>query len=359
VQVTVGEAVAAYELELKSLGRADHTIRVYRRYLRDFAESCGERTSVASIDPGKVTRYFAGIGTQSNRNGAITALKGFMAWAVRMKYISPSAAANALGGRKFKTIARQPKHYIAVDDFPALLDAAGETHPIERAVIALALFTLCRASEITAIRLRDIDLPGRTLRVWRKKRQRWTDVAISPDLYAELAQWLNWYAEASGFRSTIGMLREHPDWHLIPRWLYEKPVNRQGRYYSTGKAILSPDREAVLLENVVKRALNGLGVRTRNGKVVEHYYEGIHTIRRSGSRALLDHLEGNMGADRALLMVSAMLDHENPQVTLRYIGRDIEKQRLDDFLRSNSMYGLTGQSHQASILMMPARAALR
>lgn len=345
MQVTVAEAVREYEIELKSLGRADATITRYMVYLRAFTRTVGGQSSVsAAVTPAKMTQFFATITTAHTRNGTLAALRGFTAWAVRMRYLRPAAAVEALGGRQTKAVHRQPKHYIDVSEFPKLLDCAGETHPIERAVIALALYTLCRQSEIIGLKLGDVDLANRELSVYRNKRSRHTTVTISPDLFDELDNWLSWYACKMGLgmgpAAVQAMMTRHPDWRLIPHWAYGKERGPRGFYVAgDGQAAITPTDSPARLEYVLKRALTASGVSTRNGRVVDHLGEGIHTIRRSGARALLDHLEGPMGADRALLMVSAMLDHDDTQMTLRYIGRHIDKQRLDNYLKSNSMYG--------------------
>lgn len=359
MQVTIGEAITEYERELRSLGRSESTIRVYLIYLHQFAQTCGVQASVkAAASPARVTAYFATCRSQHTRNGSLAALRGFLAWAVRMRYLPAASAEIALQGRQTRKVERQPKHYVDVADFPRLLDCAGESHPIERAVIALALYTLCRQSEIIGLRLQDVDLANRKLRVYRNKRKRWTEVTISPDLHAELIEWLEWYADHTETWMVDTMMSTHPDWHLIPHWAYIKVRDEKGGAFTgtNGDAVITPDASPRRLEGVLKRALTKLGVKTRNGDSVKHLGEGIHTIRRSGARALLDHLEGAVGADRALLMVSAMLDHDDTQMTLRYIGKHIDKERLDDYLRGHSMYGdLSGGSSDASVIMMPTR----
>lgn len=360
VQVTLGEAITQYQEELKSLGRAESTIHGYMIYLRKFGECGGWDRSVKIVSPDLATRFFASLSTQHTRNMALAALRGFLGWCVRMRYLPAESVAIALGTRQTRKVARKPKHYIPVGQFPALLDAAGETHPIERAAVAVALFTLCRQSEIAAIKLSDVDLAARKITVWRMKRQRHTTVAISPDLHAELIRWLRWYADQTGNMHPVTMMRDHPDWLLIPHWAYVKVRGPRGNYVGTdGDAILTPDRPPRRLEYVLKRALTNLGVVTRKGYSVDHLGEGLHTIRRSGARALLDHLEGNVGADRALIMVSKMLDHEDTKMTLRYIEMDIDKERLDDWLSGNSMYGSPTMRdvEGATVITMPAREA--
>src|SRR6185437_2800705 len=93
------------------------------------------------------------------------------------------------------------------------------------------------------------------------------------------------------------------------------------------------------LENIVKNALDVLGADTENGVYVRHLGEGMHTIRRSGARAMFDYLTDEVGEAKSLLQVSIMLDHDDPQMTLRYIDKDVERDRLNTFLKTGSMYG--------------------
>jgi len=92
------------------------------------------------------------------------------------------------------------------------------------------------------------------------------------------------------------------------------------------------------MEWAVKRILVRLGVQGRDGLLRKHLGEGMHTIRRSGARAMFDHLALDLGNDKALLQVSVMLNHQGTQQTLSYIGLDIEREQLNDWLRGNSMY---------------------
>lgn len=341
--ITVRQAVHAYAQELASLGKSANTIRVYTLYLHKLAMACGN-CPVDAISPGHVTAFFGSLPSQPVRNLALPAVRGFMAWAVRVGYLSDSAARAAVGPRTAKRTGRRPKHYIPVDQFGAALASAGDTHPLDRAVIALALYTLCRQSELSALQLKHVDLAGRSLTVWRQKRQRWTQVVIPPDLYRELANWLMWLANHTGCEGVTGMLREHPDWHVIP-------------HHRRGQAVtIDPGRSATRLEFVVKRVLDGLGVASENGRSVRHLGEGMHAIRRSGARALLDHLEGVAGKDRALNMVTKALDHDDPSQTLRYIDMDVDKQRLDNYLRTNPMYGTQAQDHSASVINLRSPA---
>jgi integrase len=358
---TIREAIEEYEQEMRANGQAEGTISIYVSYLRRLATTCEKagRVSVRAVDTACMTRYLATMAGTASRNSAISATKGFFGWAVRMHYATPAGAADVLGGRKRSVQTRRPKHYVDVTEFEEMLGFAEQPHPWDRAVVAVLLYTLCRQSEASALQLKNVNLLKGELKVWRGKRHRWTTTIISPDLREELDWWLSWYAEDQGYDSPAAMMSAHPDWYLLPRKVAVMGKTDKGQWQRAGDRII-PAARSYALENVIKPLLDALGAEGEHGYTRRHLGEGGHTIRRSGARALLDYLEGEMGADRALLQVSAMLDHDDPQQTLTYIGREIEKDRLDKFLRSNRMYGGSGrrrQSQGAKVSALPLRGS--
>ena len=362
MKVLVRDAVAQYAEEMVSLGLARKTIAGRSSFLRRFAEACDQVSAerggrggcgMSAIDPAHVARFFAPLATvsQGSRNNALDALRQFMGWAERMGYMPRDEGDRVLGGRKAKPHVRRPKHYIPASDFPAALDIAGEREPGARMVLALAIYTLARTGEISAIRLGDVDLMSRTLRIYRGKTHRWTEVGICPELYGETAAWLSYYADRFGFIGPTDLMSAHPDWYFVPRREYWAPRNSAGEFDS-GNAIyhIKPELEAINQQRIVKRVLVGLGVELPAGtgpRAVDALGEGMHTIRRSGARAMLDWLSSQpgMGQDKALLHVSVMLDHSDPRITLAYIGMDIEREQLNDRLRSAPMYGAANSPH--------------
>lgn len=346
--ITVREAVERYEEELTSLGRAPGTVKVRIQILTRFTRLCDqvsrhEECPVSLIDPDKMTRFFLTAETPSAKAQALATMRGFMKYAVRNNWLTQRAADKILGGRSYSPHRRKPKHYIRVEDFPTALDLAGERHPVERIVFAIALYTLCRESEVGALHLRDVNFEACDLAVWRKKRQRHTTSPISPEMEEELVTWLTWYAEHTGYKDWRDMVAEHGDWYLVPKRLWSIVRHEDGR--KIGAKVISgvdPTQPIGRFEGVIKRVLDGLNVRTtETGRAVNHVGEGTHTVRRSGARALFLILSADpeIGSDRALIMVAAMLDHDDPRVTLIYIGVDIERDLIHNRIRTRGMYG--------------------
>lgn len=350
----VGDAIDTFIAELDTLGLAPNTFEGQSGYLRRFGRVCAQEAArrqkriplrADEIDSKVITAYFATCeGGQGNRNNMLAPVKKFIYWLEAEGEIKAGAATRLLSTRKYKTSVRRPKYYIPVSDFSRALDISGERHPEDRAVMALALYTLARRSEISTLSLADIDMTGRTIKIYRQKRKRWTEMAMTPELYAELDSWLSWYAHHTGQAGVHFMLADHPDWKVIPRLIADWLLDERGKF--SGSAVsheIDPANSPSHLERVVKRVLDVTGAQTVDGRQVRHLGEGMHTIRRSGARAMLDYLSNVLGQDRALLRVATMLDHEDPKQTLIYIGLDLEREALNNWLSTNSMYG-TGDS---------------
>jgi len=228
--VTLKQAVESHIEELVSQGLAKSTVTCRASYLRRFARKSDEMAKSegkrggcrpAHLTPAYVARFFAAVGgSQGNRNNALLALRRFFDWLERMRYVEPNTAVWLLGGRKIAAAQREPKYYIKAEHFATMLDIAGEWHPGERAMIAIALYTLCRSSEIAFMRLKHINLVSRTVSIWRAKTKRWTEMAICPELFDELNTWLAWYANDQGYATAAEMIEKCPEWYVIPKRQY-------------------------------------------------------------------------------------------------------------------------------------------
>lgn len=363
--ITVRQAAVAFESYCQSLGLAESYVRTQGEYADRFAKCCDEVASslgnrpplrVDKLTPQYVARFYQGLpDTRASHNRALSALRQFMKFLERMEYIGRGQGDWLLGDRKTKKFTRQPKYYIPVSQFGPMLDAAERRHPVERMTLALAFYTLGRQGEIAGLRLKDVNLTEGTIRVYRPKRKRWTVVQICPELREELAWWLNLYSQSVNIWHWEVMIKHHPDWFLVPALDCIK--GRTGGAYDAAKTAyrLAPERQAQRLEKLVKRMLDIFGAQTEDGRKVRHLGEGMHTIRRSGARAMIDYLATVWGEDKALLMVSTMLDHETTTMTLLYIGRNLEQKRLNAYLAGHSMYGDHGRAESlgANVTRLP------
>lgn len=220
-------------------------------------------------------------------------------------------------------VERNQKLRVPVEHFNDLLDAA--THPRDRAVIALGLFTFMRGSELQTLRIGDVDLARFELRMRRHKTKEDDTLPISSELARELTTWLNWYEQ--------DQKHLNQNWLLVPAknpiiWRHD-PVTH--RLVQSGiHASLRPMQRMTHPYRSVQRCLASLGYDTQG--------EGEHTLRRSGARAMADHLR-TLGYDGALMRVASMLGHKDTRMTERYIGWELERTQRNEQLAGKPMFG--------------------
>lgn len=310
--------------------RMDKLRRAARKWETDHRKRSPMR--MAEMDADLIANYYElCTGSPGNRNNMTATLRAFLRHAERELLVTPGTAERLMARRKYLHAERKPKFYIDAKDFPMLMDCQTR-HPTDRMTMALLLYTLARKSELYALTIKDVDLATHTLKVYRVKTGRYTEVGICPELYYELSIYLTWYEMEAG--------ELQPEWHLLPALIPHR-VEKPGGGFDKGTTYtLNPLAHPTKMEKIIKHALDALGVTaTQKGVRVSHLGEGAHTIRRSGARAMLKHLSPIMGSADALVTVSVMLDHKDTKMTLRYIGLDQQKEELNHWLRGNNLYG--------------------
>lgn len=269
---------------------------------------------------------------QSLRNDH-ACLSVFFDWCRHTKRMRPEQ--DPMYGRRVPKVVRRERNRLHVSQFPALLSAAGERCPRDRAVIAVLLYTLLRDKEVTDLRVGDLDLDGGWLRARITKSGLEDRMPVSEELDRELRVWLTAYT------AEVGHL--HPNYRLIPARKIT-PVRKDGRRWTRAdmEAVLLPDTRMGPLHKIVQPTLEAIGfpvVDSAGNKVSE----GAHTIRRSGARALFDALN-QAGYDFALRVIQSMLHHSSVTVTEHYLGITADRRSRDDILRGKPMYGRTADN---------------
>lgn len=231
------------------------------------------------------------------------------------------------GRRQPKAIKRE-RNRLHVSRFTELLEAAEARDPRDRALCALLLYTLGRDSEITDLRIRDLDLSAGWLKVRIHKTGQEDTLPVSAELDAEMRRWLRHYATISA--------PLQPWYHLAPaRGVF--PVQDERGRILKHESIYRPQKKIGGAGRIVNPILDSIGfpVVDENGKPSG---EGSHTIRRSGARALFDDLVDG-GYDHSLRIVQSLLHHGSVTMTERYIGITADRRSRDDILRGKVMYG--------------------
>ena len=313
MRVTLEQAVERFLRDREVAGYKPNTLLSNKHDLSKFLQAVDPTTDVSRFGREHVTRAIEYALAKGNRNSTINTMmatiSAFAKWCRDEGLIPPDR--NPLAGRRQRP--NQPRQYdtVPLKDFPEMLRLAGESHPRDRAFIALALYTMLRQSEICSLRIRDLDLQSNLLNVVIHKTSDQDSMKIVPELRAEMRNWLTYYAE------NYGPLQD--DWYLVPTM---KPggFDRTGDAYTRLPNQLVPYRPMTLPHRILHKVL------TQMGWDVKGKHIGSHTLRRSASRAAYDELVGQ-GVDDALRKTGAWLHHRSIAMTERYLQISADRER--------------------------------
>jgi integrase len=320
-KAVISEIVPDFKAHLRARGLADRSVKNNIQVLNRWLDLVGD-TNVDKINAAELDRFFgAGNWAPKTQNLYLSMLRGtFFPWCRRHGYLSPDA--DPTDGWKSVRAEHVEQFWLPVEEFPNLLDAA--KNPRDRAIIALGLFTFMRGSEINSLRIQDLDLDRSTLNIYRFKTKQADTLPVSEELGDEMRTWLRHYQKMSDFSL-------QPDWFLAPAYAplpmqYDPTV---GLLQPVGEARLKPTVKMGKPYECVKRALTELGYDTKG--------TGVHSLRRSGARALFDRLRSE-GYDGALRRVSSMLGHADTKTTEIYLGLSLERQQRNELLAGKPMF---------------------
>lgn len=329
------ETIAEYVASRRSAGYAKNTLRVEQQALDLLLVTVGNIQS-RSLDAKHGEMFIAAMTGKGMKPSTTNLYRGafrrFCKWAAQRRYI-PSTA-NPLGSTRNLRVSAPPRRRVAARDFGRLLDAA--EHPQSRIVVALGLYLFLRASEVIVLDIEHVHLDDAFILVYQPKTGRYDEMPICTELDAELRRWLSWYA--ADIAETRGALQPH--WPLVPARKQSTLWNDGsgkcgGRPMVPTKGQMNPPRRSAQIQRKVHDALRGIG-----WDVDPSDREGVHTLRRSGARALYEQLitVGEAARDDAIGTVQAMLHHKTRAQTEHYIGLEAERQKRDLRLAGRPMF---------------------
>lgn len=329
----LSDAIDAYARFRGSQDYSKNTLKVDRQVLNRFLDINGNIWCHNLADR-HVERHFDEVSKTNNAKSQTlhhTVLKQFFAWARHTRRMS--ADNDPMYGRRAPKGFQRERERISVHDFPRLLDAAGAKCGRDRALVAMLLYTLMRESEVTSLRYGDVDLQGGWITATIHKSRLEDRMPISEELDRELRRWFIEYAEY------VGPLQSH--YLLIPA-RSPAPILGEDHRIKSHHVIYRPEVRLKAASKTLRSSLEAVGIACigSNGK---SNYEGAHTLRRSGARALYDTLQ-EQGYDHAVRIVQAMLHHQSMTMTERYLGITADRRSRDDIIRGKRMYGSSGQN---------------
>lgn len=251
-------------------------------------------------------------------NNRMSQLSAFNKWLVANRY----TPGNFTGTTRMIPVPRKVKLRVPATEFQRLLDTADR--PDRRITVAMGLFLFLRGGEMKTLRVSDVRLDEGLVDVVIHKTNGIDEMPICYELDQELRRWFKDYARDIGrpLRGDDFLIPAH---RRFPGWL---PRPEVGNY--------QPERMVLRPYHHVQTILNAAGYPiTEAGKKSG---EGVHTLRRSGARALFDALiEGRLGdevaRDDALRQVMTMLHHSSQTITEGYIGLERDRARRDKTMK--------------------------
>lgn len=315
------EAITEYVASRETRGLAHNTVRLDKSVLKQLLAFTGN-IQVRSLEDRHIDGFFATKQNLANssKNLQLQKLRSFFAWAIRRGYIKDDPTQ---GWRGAKTDQRL-RLFVPTERFEELLDATD--NPRDRVVVALGLYLFLRGSEISDLKVGDIDLDAGEIDVRIPKTRDRDTMPICEELDAELRRWLRFYAENLDEPLAGDML-------LCPaKFDFRNLPSAEGRFTAGGKNRLrfKPRSKLQRPERVAQRALENMGLPSHR--------EGIHTLRRSGARALFNEMREDQGTDGSLHRVKVMLHHKNVSMTEHYLGIEPEREARNSQLKGRRMF---------------------
>ncbi|WP_432112895.1 tyrosine-type recombinase/integrase [Streptomyces sp. S1] len=195
-------------------------------------------------------------------------------------------------------------------------------HPILRAMIAVAVSTALRISDICKIKIDEVDFETGDIYVWVQKTGRFDALPLTLDLEEELRRYLLWYTRETGM-AAANMT------YLFPGWAGRNAEGTGHRYY-----VPDPAKKCTYMwcTERLKALLLLLGIHLEAG-------EAWHTIRRSVARIYFERLRNEVSHDHALRETMVFLGHKNMETTERYLGLKAETEARNTRLRHRRFIG--------------------
>lgn len=313
------EAIVLYTAHRTSAGFANSTNSNAYRNLTRILETIGD-IPVETIAGEPLDRFFSIEMSRGLSPGTLNSvqyiLASFSRWLKRRGYITELQ--DLIGDRRAFPDPPKQRNYVAASDFPRLLTVAeqGPTGQRDRALMAAALYLMVRASELTHIKVKDINLTHDEVEIFVKKTNERDTMPISLELHMELEEWLTYY------RSVMGEL--DPEWVLFPRY---RTVAYHQFEMDTTASIGRP-------QLVVARCLKGIGWKDD--------WIGVHVLRRSSARARFEE-NIDAGYDAAMREIQSWLHHKSIATTEHYLGMTHDRERRNDRTKGKLMYPSVSQ----------------
>lgn len=224
------ETLIQYESYLADSGKSPHTLRAYSQDLAHFAawleQSTGEAFDPQAVNPRDITEYRSYLITRGRKpatvNRRLVALQRFYRWARRNGHVSDNPF-DVLEGVHVKQQQGVAPKWLDQKEQNALLRAVRRKRDIrDLAIVELMLKAGLRVSELTSLKLSDVEMGKRAGRVIVRagKGGKYREVPLSKEVRRALEAYLDIREEDGSDRFFLGQ---------------RGPINVPGVQYVVGK----------------------------------------------------------------------------------------------------------------------------
>lgn len=302
------EARRDYIAWRKSQGYKKNTIINDAVTLKRLADVTGWNIPVSDINGSHINEMLdARTMSPATANLRRANLKMFFKYCRAMRFVVPDF--DPLMNTRRRPVPQVERKRVDKEDIRMLIEGAEE--PRERLLLAVGLNLCLRISEVSDLRIRDVDLATRRVSVRVFKTGVVDNMPMTQELEAEIRRYLTWYT------LQVGDLK--PDYYLIP-----------STHRGTVKGHINPNRPLQRPADAIKRNLERIGWTDVRG-------EGGHTLRRTGARWILMSLEDE-GEERAMRVVQQLLHHKTLAMTEHYLGITVDKEHRDRVMTGTRWY---------------------
>jgi len=302
---TLLEARRDYITWRKSQGYKPATIKNDEIVIRRLAEVVGWESPMTSINGGHMQQLLDARHTSPTTcNMRRAHLSMLFKYSRSMGFVPPDF--DPLLNTRKRPVPEVERKRVDRESIRDLIEGADS--PRERILLAVGLNLCLRISEVSDLRIRDIDLNARRVSVRVFKTGVVDNMPMTQELEKELRRYITWYT------LQVGELK--PDYYLIPSTWQEKK--------------LMPHKPMSRPADAIKRNLQRIGWDDVRG-------EGGHTLRRTGARWILMSLESE-GEERAMRVVQQLLHHKTLSQTEHYLGITVDKEHRDRVLTGTRWY---------------------
>jgi len=323
----LSEAFAQYQ-RTRSAHTAATTLTNDQSVLRRFVEGvCDPQVHLLSQEATEA--WFAGEALRqspASYNKVLQRVRGLLGFCQRRGWLP----IDPLAELRPRRVPRTDRLQLSTDELRQLVETA--ENPRDRGMLAMAVNTGLRASDLIRLKVGDLDLAQGMVRVEIQKTADLDWLPVTSDLDAEMRTWLVWYTKRLARRGVDIAF----DMRLFPA-LGPRNSVRDGNGRPLPYGDPQPYKPMCHPARVVQRGLVRIGIdQTR--------MQGFHTVRRSVGRAVFE-LALESGHDGALRTAQALLGHKSSATTELYLGVSADRIKRDQLLKGKSLLGAPDESN--------------